>query len=211
MIKLLKYFSFISIFTFSLLAQNSPNIQKLLDELNNGNLEYVKKELDVLTKKFPNNPGLLYVKARATENANGAVKLYNEIYNKYPKSEWADDALYRVYQFYSITDNTKLAQEKLNLLKSKYPNSQLLEEFAPKSQKKYFYVQLGAFSNQERAKSFIDDLKEAGFNLTIKPKIIESKTLYTVLSNKFTKLLDAEKFQKNVESKLNIASIIITE
>jgi len=208
---MIRYFITFLIFTFLAFAQKDVNTQKLLNELNNGNIDYVKKELNILLKKYPNDPGLLYIKARITENANEAVKIYNEIYIKYPKSEWADDAIYRVYQYYSITDNTKLANEKLNLLKTKYPKSHLLEEFKENTNKKNYYVQLGAFSSKERAQTFLEDLKESGFNLIIKPKSIENKTLYTVLSNKFTKLTDAEKFQKNIESKFNIASIIITD
>jgi hypothetical protein len=154
---------------------------------------------------------LLYVKARATGNAVEAVKLYNEIYQKYPKSEWADDAIYRVYQYYSITDNTKLAQEKLNLLKTKYPKSNLLDEFSSASSQKFYYVQLGAFSSKAKAQDFIEETKEVGFNLLIKSKSVDDKTLFAVLSNKFKKLADAEKFQKNIETKLNIASIIITD
>ncbi len=195
----------------SLFAQKKPDIQKLLDDLNSGNSTAVKKELPVLMKSYPNNPGLMYVQARMTENANEAIKIYNEIYQKYPKSDWADDALYRSYQYYSITDNTKLAKEKLLLLKTKYPNSQFLDEFSTKSSKKFYYVQLGAFSTKDKAQSFLEETKSNGFNLMIKTKSIEDKTLFAVQSNKFIKLSDAEKFQKNIEAKLNIASIIITD
>lgn len=194
----------------NLFAQKEPDIQKLLDNLNEGN--QINKEIVSLMKKFPNNPGLLYVKARATTNAVDAVKIYNEIYQKYPKSEWADDAIYRVYQYYSITDNTKLAQEKLNLLRTRYPKSKLLDEFSGNDNlKKFYYVQLGAFSSKTKAQDFIDETKEVGFSLLIKSKNVDDKTLFAVLSNKFKKLADAEKFQKNIESKLNIASIIITD
>lgn len=206
-----KYLFLLVIFSAGLMAQKDPDIQRLLDDLNKGNVASVKKELVSLMKRNPNNPGLMYVKARSTENAVDAVKIYNEIYQKYPKSEWADDAVYRVYQYYSITDNTKIAQEKLNLLKSKYPKSNLLDEFTGSSSKKFYYVQLGAFSSKAKAQDFLDETKEVGYNLLIKSKSFDDKTLFAVLSNKFTKLSDAEKFQKNIESKLNIASIIITD
>jgi hypothetical protein len=207
------YLVLITLFlSVNLFAQKEPDIQRLLDNLNEGNANSVNKEVVSLMKKFPNNPGLLYVKARAIGNAVDAVKIYNEIYQKYPKSEWADDAIYRVYQYYSITDNTKLAQEKLTLLRTKYPKSKLLDEFSGSdNSQKFYYVQLGAFSSKTKAQDFLDETKEVGFNLLIKSKSVDDKTLFAVLSNKFKKLSDAEKFQKNIESKLNIASIIITD
>ena len=104
-----------------------------------------------------------------------------------------------------------LKQEKLNLLKTKYPKSNLLDEYSSESSQKFFYVQLGAFSSKSKAQSFIDETKEVGFNLLIKSKSVDDKTLFAVLSNKFKKLADAEKFQKSIETKLNIASIIITD
>lgn len=195
-----------------LFAQQDVNVKKMIENINNGKIEAVNKELTTLLKKYPTNPGLTYVKAYMTTDGAEAVKLYNEIVQKYPSHEWADDALYRVYQYYTITDNTKLANEKLNLLKTKYPNSSLIEPTAnPVSTSRFYYVQLGAFSTQERAQEFIIQTKEQGYTLFIKQKKINDKTLYSVLSNKFTKRSDAEKFQKDVEKKLNIVSMIISE
>jgi hypothetical protein len=184
----------------------------MLENINNGKIEAVNQELTSLLKKYPTNPGLMYVKAYMITDGSEAVKLYNEIVQKHPSSEWADDALYRVYQYYAITDNTKLANEKLNLLKTKYPNSIFVEP--PVSQGntgKLYYVQLGAFSTQDRAQDFIAQTKVQGYNLSIKQKKVNDKALYTVLSNKFTKRSDAEKFQKDIEKNLNIVSMIISE
>ena len=198
-------------FTSYVFAQTDVNINKMLENISNGKTEAVNQELISLQKKYPNNPGLMYVKAYMATDGSEAVKLYNEIVQKYPSSEWADDALYRVYQYYTITDNTKLANEKLNLLKTKYPNSSFIEPTGnpPANTAKGFYVQLGAFSTEERAKDFITQTK--GYTLSIKQKRVSDKVLYSVLSNKFTKRADAEKFQKDIEQKLNITSMIVSE
>jgi hypothetical protein len=184
----------------------------MLENINNGKIETVNVELASLLKKYPTNPGLLYVKAYMTTNGSEAVKIYNDIVQKHPSNEWADDALYRVYQYYTITDNTKLANEKLNLLKTKYPNSSFVKPFDNQgSTGKLYYVQLGAFSTQDRAQDLIAQTKKQGYSLSIKQKTVNNKILYSVLSNKFTKRSDAEKFQKDIEQKLNMASIIISE
>jgi len=202
------------LFYFScLFAQQDINVNKMLDNINNGKIETVEKELKSLFKKYPNNASLLYVKAYMTTEGSEAIKIYNEIVQKYPSSEWADDALYRAYQYYSITDNTKTANEKLSLLKTKYPNSIFVEPSDNKeTAKKFFYVQLGAFSTQERAQKFITQSKEQGYtSLSLKQKKITDKVLYSVLSNKFTTRSEAEKFQKGIEKKLNITTMIIFE
>jgi outer membrane protein assembly factor BamD (BamD/ComL family) len=194
-----------------LFAQQDVNVKKMLENINNGKTEAVSQELTSLSKKYPNNPGLMYVKAYMTTDGSEAVKLYNEIVQKYPSNEWADDALYRVYQYYTITDNTKLANEKLNLLKTKYPNSSFVDPTGQGNTRKYFYVQLGAFSTQDRAQEFVAQNKIQGHTLSVKQKKINDKVLYSVLSNRFTTRSEAEKFQKDIEKKLNIASMIISE
>jgi outer membrane protein assembly factor BamD (BamD/ComL family) len=195
-------------------TQQDINIGKMLENINNGKTEAVSQELTSLLKKYPNNPGLMYVKAYMTTDGSEAVKIYNDIVQKYPSSEWADDALYRVYQYYVITDNTKLANEKLNILKTKYSKSTFIEPSTNANQgstAKFYYLQLGAFSTQDRAQDFINKIKGQGYTLSIKQKNVNDKILYSVLSNKFTKRADAEKLQKDVEKKLNIVSMIISE
>ena len=45
--------------------------------------------------KYPNNPDVLYLQALVTKEGGDAVRIYQSIVDNFPKSEWADDALYQ--------------------------------------------------------------------------------------------------------------------
>ncbi len=107
-----------------------PNIDNYLSMIESGRGDEVRAELPSLLSRHPNNSGLLYLQAMLTEDGSEAVRLYQEIADKYPSGEWADDALYKVYKFYSAIGLSRTAEIKLSQLQSRYPDSKYLSEFA---------------------------------------------------------------------------------
>ncbi|MBI5472029.1 MAG: SPOR domain-containing protein [Ignavibacteriae bacterium] len=103
-----------------------PDISGYLQQIESGRGEDVRAELPTLLNQYPNNPGILYVQAVLTTDGAEAVRLYQDIVDKYPTSEWADDALYRVYKFYYAIGLYRTAEIKLNQLRSTYPTSAYL-------------------------------------------------------------------------------------
>jgi cell division septation protein DedD len=99
------------------------DIQTYVDNINNGRVEEVKKVLPDLATKYPNNPGVLYLQGRLSTNGTEAVKFYQSIVDNFPKSEWADDALYAMYQYYYSLGLYKTADLKFQQLKKDYPSS----------------------------------------------------------------------------------------
>lgn len=105
-------------------AQTSaPDVQQLVDLVNRGQGDVVKAELPSLLSRYPNNPGILYVQALLTSEGAEAVRMYQSIVDNFPKSEWADDALYKVYQFYYSLGLYRTAELKMAQLKREYPTS----------------------------------------------------------------------------------------
>ena len=105
-------------------AQNgAPDVQQLVDLINRGQGDVVKAELPSLLSRYPNNPGILYVQALLTSEGAEAVRMYQSIVDNFPKSEWADDALYKVYQFYYSLGLYRTAELKMAQLKREYPAS----------------------------------------------------------------------------------------
>jgi cell division protein FtsN len=206
--KLLIGIMLINLYIFS--QTKEPDIQKRLDQIKTGKTSEVKKELPRLLNKYPNNPGVMYLQARLTENAEEATKIYNEIYTKYPKSEYAQHALYKLYQYYSIIDNNKKARDKYNQLLKLYPKSKYLAKEKNSSIKKFYYIQIGAFSSDENAKNFSDNIAQLGYKPNIVAKTNDDRTLFLVTIGKFNNLIEAEKYQKSIESKLDITSVIKT-
>jgi len=86
----------------------------------------VRSELPSLLSRYPNNPGVLYLQGVLTTDGTEAVRIYQSIVDNFPKSEWADDALYKVYQFYYAIGLYRTAEIKLNQLQTDYPQSKYL-------------------------------------------------------------------------------------
>jgi cell division septation protein DedD len=115
-----------AVITWSVLAAaqtGAPDVQQLVDLVNRGQGDVVKAELPSLLSRYPNNPGILYVQALLTSEGAEAVRMYQSIVDNFPKSEWADDALYKVYQFYYSLGLYRTAELKMAQLKRDYPSS----------------------------------------------------------------------------------------
>jgi cell division septation protein DedD len=109
------------------LAQRSePDIDHLINLVNGGKAEQVRADIPSLLSRHPNNPGVLYVQGLVTEEGTEAVRIYQSIVDNFPKSEWADDALYKVYQFYYSLGLYRTAELKLSQLRTEYPDSPYL-------------------------------------------------------------------------------------
>lgn len=107
-----------------LFAQLSEqDVRNRLELIHAGKAEQVRAELPTLLRQYPNDPGVMYIDASVTTNGDQAVKKYQSIVDQYPQSEWADDALYKVYQYYYAVGLYKTADAKMSLLNERYPES----------------------------------------------------------------------------------------
>lgn len=126
----MKWFTGILIFlTFPLavLAQSpDAEIAKYMTMVQNGQVDAVKGEIPSLLVKYPNHPGVLYLQGLTTAEGAEAVRVYQSIVDNFPSSEWADDALYKVYQFYYSLGLYRTAEIKMAQLRKNYPGSKYL-------------------------------------------------------------------------------------
>ena len=108
----------------SMIAQSvDDEIKSSIEKLEKGQTEEVKQELPKLAAKYQNNPAVLYLQGRLASDGTEAVKFYQSIVDNFPKSEWADDALYRIYQYYYALGLYRTAELKMLQLKKEYPHS----------------------------------------------------------------------------------------
>jgi cell division septation protein DedD len=113
-------------------AQNgSPDIHALVAQVNAGSADAVREQLPALLSEHPNDPGVLYLQALLTREGADAVRTYQSIVDNFPKDEWADDALFKVYQFYYALGLYRTADLKMTQLKTDYPASPLLTGESP--------------------------------------------------------------------------------
>jgi cell division septation protein DedD len=113
----------------ALLSAQAPDdapMRELVARLDRGETEAVRRELPEYVAKYQNHPGLLYVQARVATDGIEAAKLYQSVIDNYPASEWADDALFNLYQYYYAMGLYKTAELKMQQLRKEYPQSEHL-------------------------------------------------------------------------------------
>jgi septal ring-binding cell division protein DamX len=115
--------SFLSI---ELFAQET-NIVPYLKQVEMGNKQVVIDEMPDLKKDHPNDPSILFLEGVVTENGQNAMVLYKDLINKYPKSKYADAAIYRIYSYYYALGLYQTAKTYIEMLKKNYPGSAYLD------------------------------------------------------------------------------------
>ncbi len=214
-------------------SQDQPPVEQYVAMIESGQTDAVKAELPSLLAKYPGNAGLLYVKGLLTTEGAEAVRIYQSIVDNSPKSEWADDALYKIHQFYQAIGLYRTADLKLNQLKKDYPTSKyviaaqsgdvpdLPKEDEPagvppsgRDQSKpavqgQFSLQVGAYTttvNAEKQKLFFEDL---GYPVEVINKVKDGRSLYTVNIGNFQTYDQAKSKSAEIRKKYNIDSFVV--
>ncbi len=106
-------------------------VLKFIKLIEQGETDRVLTESASLITSSINHPGVLYLQGRLSEDGTEAVKLYQTILDNFPKSDWADDALYNTYQYYYAVGLYRTAELKLAQLQKYYPDSPYLSGKSP--------------------------------------------------------------------------------
>ena len=108
---------------FFLLASFSfgQNIELYLSLIEEGRVEGVKENLPELSSKYPNNPGVLYLKALLTQNGNSAIKLYQDLLKKHPDSKYASYSAMKIGEYFYARGLYTQAATLLKNIPIKYP------------------------------------------------------------------------------------------
>ncbi len=209
----------------------SPDIQRRLEMIERGQTEAVRAELPTLMTNFQNHPGVLYLQGILTSDGTEASKIYQSIIDNFPKSEWADDALYKLYQYYYSVGLYKTGDQKLQQLRQEYPFStyavaaQQEEPAKPKQEEapaqvkspnpiqKYptsFTVQVGAFSTLQNAEELRARFERENYSSNIFTIVNNGRKLHKVWVGEFQTYEDAKRFTGEIKTKFNLASIVVS-
>ncbi len=212
-----------------LFGQSSgPDIQKRLEMIEQGQPDQVRAELPTLLANYQNNPGVMYLQGVLTTDGSEAAKIFQSIVDNFPKSEWADDALYKLYQYYYSIGLYKTADQKLAQLKQEYPYSAYAVEQSPTSKEtpldsadvvkpkstvqKFstgFTVQVGAFSTLQRAEELKSFFEGKGYASNIFTMVTNGKKLHKVWVGEFQNQEDARRFSGEIKKKFGLDSIVV--
>ena len=220
----------------ALRAQSAEaEVAKYAAMLQDGQIDQVKAEIPSLLSKYPNSPGVLYLQAQTTSEGAEAVRIYQSIVDNFPASDWAPEALFKVYQFYYALGLYRTAEMKMAQLKKNYPASKratggeevdtgkLPEDWpetpaagAPAvadthaSAPAHFTLQVGAYTlqgNAEKQKAFFEGL---GYTVELISRVKENKSLFLVLVGTYSSAEDAKAQGAEIRAKFHIDSIVTT-
>lgn len=107
------------------LAQNAI-VNEFLQQYSQGRMDEVRTALPDLLVEYPTDPGVKLLLAVVLEDADKALELYKEIVQKNPDSQWADDAYWRLVQYYAVRNDVEKAEFELNNFRKRYPTSEFL-------------------------------------------------------------------------------------
>ena len=107
----------ISIFSI-LHSQNTDLYFSLIDE---NELDGVKENLPELLSKYPNDPGVLFLKAILTDDGESAIKQYKYILENYSKSIYAPEAAMKIGEYFYARGLYTQSAALLKNIPMKYP------------------------------------------------------------------------------------------
>lgn len=200
-----------------------------LKQIEQGKSEEVKTKLPELKKDYPKSSNVMFLEGVLTENAQDAVGIYQNILDKYPKSAFADAALYRIYSYYFALGLYNTADKYFTKLKNDYPDSPYIKMAAMSktaeegntqtqpvqssddaNENNYKYtVQAGAFTNDANATKLNEDFLAAGMKSFVKEKSVGGATFHVVYVGKFVSRDKAESFLQIVNSQFNITGRVV--
>jgi len=230
-----KYFSIflfvISILSSSQILAQEVDIVPYLKMIEQGKIEEVKGKLLDLKTDYPKSSNLIFLEGVLTENGQDAVVLYQTLAEKYPKSAYADAAIYRIYSYYFALGLYNTADKNLEKLKKDYPESPYIkmasanvvknEDEAPQQNgetpvktsddaKQFSYsVQAGAFTNVDNANSLKKDIENAGMVSFIQDKNVAGTVFKVVYIGKFETRKEAEDFLPIANTRFKIAGRVV--
>lgn len=138
--------AFFLISTTSMLSQTSK-VNRYLQMIAEGNIDEVKQQLPELIANFSEEPGVILLQGAVLEDASRAMPYYKKVVEKFPNSEWAPHAAWRIIQYYSIVSDTATAKKALNDFREKYPNSAFL---SPATEAVRFSISDARYGNREK-------------------------------------------------------------
>ncbi|MDZ7260795.1 MAG: tetratricopeptide repeat protein, partial [candidate division KSB1 bacterium] len=125
----LKLYGFFFLISSCLVTPSeAQNLEELLRMLKDNKLEEIKARLPSLVTKYPNKPELLYIQAFLETDGQQALKLYKKIVEEHSTSAYADDALFKIAQYYFALGLYVNARKSFTNLVTLYPESPLADE-----------------------------------------------------------------------------------
>ncbi|MCU0645948.1 MAG: tetratricopeptide repeat protein [bacterium] len=95
----------------------------LLGWLKDNSFEKLQEHFQLINRKYPSSDVTLFLKAYIETDGERAAQLYQQFIQRFPKSEYTDNALLKLAQYYYAVGSYIAAREYLDNLIDQFPNS----------------------------------------------------------------------------------------
>jgi hypothetical protein len=230
----------ILIFIFILISAVNVRPQDLditsyLKKIEAGEKQEVIEKIPGLKKTHPSSSSVIYLEALLTEDGEKAFQIYKSLVDKFPNSKYADDAIYRIYTYFSAIDKTDKAEFFFNRLKTEYAESPYIKlasriTFSEDSkvtvkteeskttipvkekpvEKEFKYtVQAGAFTRKDNALKLKTDFNKAGYSSQVFEKSVGGSIFHVVNVGKFKTDEEAKSFLNLINLKFKLQGWVV--
>lgn len=103
-------------------------VRQKLEEAAEGKADQARRDVARMLERAPDDPGVRYLEAALTKDGALAAKRFEAVARQFPESPWADDALFRLYQYDYAMGLYRKADEVMTMLRARYPRSPYLTD-----------------------------------------------------------------------------------
>ena len=121
----MKIIYFITI-CFSFLS-SQDHIDALIQDVLHGSRDSATIALPAIEQEFPNNPSVMYLKGLLETDGEEAMAIFSNLYNNHPTSDYGDDAVMKVAEYYYVAGLYIQATDWLKKMPIYYSRSDHIE------------------------------------------------------------------------------------
>ena len=138
--------------------------------IKNGSFEEARAKLPSLIKSKPNDPSTLYYQALLEKKGERSLKYFESLYDRYPKSNYADDALMQIGEYRYARGLYVSAERILLKIPRQYPDS----EHVPRAINMLMQAML-VTGKADTAKMYLDVFKKRWKDLDVDLPVPDSE------------------------------------
>ena len=121
----MKIIHFICTLLSCLVSQD--HLDALIQEVLHGSRDSAAIYLPAIDQKYPNNPTVMYLKGLLETDGDEAMKIFSNLYNTHPTSDYGDDAVMKVAEYYYAAGLYVQASNWLKKMPIYYSRSEHIE------------------------------------------------------------------------------------
>lgn len=189
-----------------------------------GELEAVRQELPDWLARYPTDPAILFLHAATLSDAQQAAALYEHLVREFPRSEWSDDALCRLVQYYALRRDSLRARQFFEQLRRDFPTSDFLPlawevlratvglppEVSPKGASPGRYaLQVGLFRTRELAEQEVKRLRQRRLRATIMEKSWHNQPHFAVIIGEYPSREAAQNARATVAAQCRCQPLVV--